>query len=152
MDWTKFPKQDFLDTLAIGDDVAVRSTFANNVITKVSEITEEYICVEKYPDVWFEPRTGLEIPDSERKRTKYASRKLFPVAVEQASRDSEKYRASLIKIIGTADGVISVEMYQKCLEVINEKPECRASLVEAIETTSTTITLEMYEKCLEVIN
>lgn len=151
MDWTKFPKQDFLDTLAIGDDVAVRSSFPNNVITKVSEITGEYIRVEKYPDVWFEPRTGLEIPDSERKRTKYASRKLFPVAVEQARRDSEKYRASLMKIIQTADSTITIEVYQRCLEVINEKAECRASLMETIETTGTTITLEMYEECLEAI-
>lgn len=152
MDWTRFPKQHFLDTLAIGDDVAVRNSFSNNVITKVSEITGEYICVEKYPDVWFEPRTGLELPDSASKRTKYANRKLFPAAVEQSQRDSEKYRASLMKIIQRADGLITIETYQKCLEVINEKAECRASLMEAIETTDTTITLEMYQKCLEAID
>lgn len=150
MDWTRFPKQDFLDTLAIGDDIAVRNWLGNNVITKVSEITEQYICVEKYPDVWFEPRTGLEIPDSERKRTAYANRKLFPAAIEQANRDTEKYRASLMDEIRTAD--ITIEMYQKCLEVINEKPECRASLMDSVETTNATITLEMYQKCLEVIN
>lgn len=152
MDWTKFPKQDFLDTLAIGDDVSVRNWLTDNVITKVSEITGEYICVEKYPDVWFEPRTGLEIPDPENKRTKYASRKLFPAAVEQAKRDSEKYRASLMDAIEAIDTTITSEMYQKCLEVIEEKAEYRASLMDAIETTSTTITLEMYQKCLEVLN
>lgn len=152
MDWTRFPKQDFLDTLAIGDDVAVRNSFSNNAITKVIEITGEYIRVEKYPDVWFEPRTGLEIPDSGNKRTKYASRKLFPAAVERAAIDSEKYRAKLMKVIQAADGTITVEMYQKCLAVLNEKAECRASLMETIETTDTTITLEMYQKCLEAID
>lgn len=152
MDWTRFPKQDFLDTLAIGDDVAVRSSFSNNAITKVIEIAEEYIRVEKYPDVWFEPRTGLEIPDSARKRTAYSNRKLFPAAVEQARRDSEKYRANLMDEIRTVDATITLEMYQKCIEAINEKAEYRSSLMDAIETTDTTITLEMYQKCLEAID